>query len=211
MTELTYFIGVVVSFVLTMIIGNYLYFVEHKKKYNFLNMFPFEMESKKNSKLTLLFRILLAVFISICSIDILYLFIFHFDSNFLTRFIGGILLLEGFMILGTFLVSTKLYKGHILVSSSLFILNMMSYFVLGYISLVNEYELWITIVSFVVGSILLIIILLPSLKEGFTLNKIGDEDNYILERKKVNLLSLFEWISILTFILNLLLNTIIYI
>ena len=108
MTELTYFIGVVVSFVLTMIIGNYLYFVEHKKKYNFLNMFPFEMESKKNSKLTLLFRILLAVFISICSIDILYLFIFHFDSNFLTRFIGGILLLEGFMILGTFLVSTKL-------------------------------------------------------------------------------------------------------
>lgn len=211
MTELTYFIGVVVSFVLTMIIGNYLYFVEYKKKYNFLNMFPFEMESKKNSKLTLLFRILLAVFISICSIDILYLFIFHFDSNFLTRFIGGILLLEGFMILGTFLVSTKLYKGHILVSSSLFILNMMSYFVLGYISLVNEYELWITIVSFVVGSILLIIILLPSLKEGFTLNKIGDEDNYILERKKVNLLSLFEWISILTFILNLLLNTIIYI
>ena len=125
MKELLLCISVIVSFIISYIIGNLIYRLDKKKNFNILNSFPFEMISKRNN-LNLLFRILLSIFISLCCIDILYLFIYHYDSNFLSRFIGIVLILEALMILGLFIVSSILYKGHIFISLLFYILNIIS-------------------------------------------------------------------------------------
>lgn len=209
MKEVSLFISVIVSFLLTMIIGNFLYKFENKKAFNYLNTFPFEMESKKDSKITLLFRILLGVFICISCIDVLYLLIFHYDSNFNSRFLGGMLILEAFMILGVFLVSTQLYKGHIIVSSLLFVLNSFSYIVLGYNSLINNHPLWVSIVSFIIGFILLIIMFSPLLKDWFKITRKVENDEETTSRMKINLFVFNEWINILFYISMLLICTIV--
>ena len=74
MKELIFCVGVIVSFIICFIIGNFIYRLDNKKNFNILNSFPFEMISKRNN-FNLLFRILLAIFISLSCIDILYLFI----------------------------------------------------------------------------------------------------------------------------------------
>ena len=210
MTELVILILVITSFLISMIIGNYMYKIENKKVFNYLNTFPFEMESKKNNGFTLLFRILLGLFIVLTCIDILYLFIFHFDSALNTRFLGGVLLLDALLLFGLFIINGRLYKGHIFISSSIFVLTSIGYLMLGYISIVNEKPLYVTIISFVVGSLLLIVIFLPLLKEGFKLEVESSEENYITSRKKFNLLVFNEWINIVLVIILLILYTTIY-
>ena len=210
MTKLILFICVIVSFILTMLVGNYLYKVENKKAFNYLNVFPFEMESKKDPKLTMFFRILLAIFISFSCVDILILLIFQMNSNFNSRFLGGILILESMMLLGTFLISTKSYKGHIFVSSVFFGLNFISYILLGYNSLLNGKPLVISIISFIIGFILLIIMLSPLLKDWFKLDKREENEEIITSRKKVNLYVINEWSNVILFIINLLINTILF-
>ena len=74
MKELLFCVGVIVSFIICYVIGNFIYRLDNKKNFNILNSFPFEMISKRNN-LNLLFRILLSIFISLSCIDILYLFI----------------------------------------------------------------------------------------------------------------------------------------
>ena len=187
-----------------------MYKIENKKVFNYLNTFPFEMESKKNNGLTLIFRILLGLFIVLTCIDILYLFVFHFDSVLNTRFLGGVLLLDALLIFGLFIINGRLYKGHIFISSSIFVLTSIGYLMLGYISIVNEKPLYVTIISFVVGSLLLIVIFLPLLKEGFKLEVESSEENYITSRKKFNLLVFNEWINIVLVIILLILYTTIY-
>lgn len=205
MKELIFCVGVIASFIICFIIGNFIYRLDNKKNFNILNSFPFEMISKRNN-FNLLFRILLAIFISLSCIDILYLFIYHFDSDFLSRFIGIVLILEALMLLGLFLVSSILYKGHILISSLFFVLNIISFILIGYKGIVEKGELWISIIAFIVSFIELIIIFLPQLKNWYKL-EINDEQ-YI--KPKFNLYVFFEWINIITFIVSLTLYTINY-
>ena len=205
MKELLFCISVIVSFIICYIIGNYIYNLDNKKNFNILNSFPFEMISKRNN-LNLLFRILLSIFVSLSSIDVLYLFIYHFDSDFLSRFIGMVMILEALMLIGLFLVSSTLYKGHIFVSSLFLILNIISYILIGYRGIVVEGELWISIICFIIGLVELIIIFLPQLKNWYKL--IEENEAYI--KPKFNLYAFFEWLNIFTFILSLVLYTINY-
>lgn len=205
MKELLFCIGVIVSFIICYVIGNFIYHLDNKKNFNILNSFPFEMISKRNN-LNLLFRMLLSIFISLSCIDILYLFIYHYDSNFLSRFIGIVLILQGLMLLGVFLIPSILYKGHIFVSSLFFILNIISYILIGYRGIVEEGKLWISIICFVVGLLELIIVFLPQLKNWYKLI----EENEVYIKPKFNLYTFFEWLNIFTFILSLVLYTINY-
>ena len=202
MKELLLCISVIVSFIISYIIGNLIYRLDKKKNFNILNSFPFEMVSKKNN-LNLLFRILLSIFISLSCIDILYLFIYHYDSNFLSRFIGIVLILEALMILGSFIVSSILYKGHIFISLLFYILNIISYILIGYRGIVEHSRLFITIICFIIALVELIIIFLPQLKNIYKLNLEGED--YI--KPKFNLYIFFEWVNIFTFILSLILYT----
>ena len=202
MKELLLCISVIVSFIISYIIGNLIYRLDKKKNFNILNSFPFEMVSKKNN-LNLLFRILLSIFISLSCIDILYLFIYHYDSNFLSRFIGIVLILEALMLLGLYIVSSILYKGHIFISLLFYILNIISYILIGYRGIVEHSRLFITIICFIIALVELIIIFLPQLKNIYKLNLEGED--YI--KPKFNLYIFFEWVNIFTFILSLILYT----
>ena len=202
MKELILLVVVIVSFILSMIIGHYMYYLDNKKHFNVFNSFPFEMISKRNS-FNLLFRIILGIFISLSCIDILYLFIYHFDSNFLSRFIGIILILEALMLLGLFLISTILYKGHILVSSVFFVLNIVSFILIGYRGIIEEYPIWISVVCFIISLVELVIVFLPQLKNWYKIKKEDTKVNF-------SLFIFFEWINIFTFILSLILYTINY-
>ena len=59
-------------------------------------------------------------------------------------------------------------------------------------------------------TLLLIVIFLPLLKEGFKLEVESSEENYITSRKKFNLLVFNEWINIVLVIILLILYTTIY-
>lgn len=209
MIEVILFICVVVSFLLAMVIGNYLYKLQRKRKFNYFNNFPFEMENKKDPKLTLLFRILLIAFIGFCCVDILFLLFFPLESDIFSKFLGGILLLEAYMLLGLFLISSVIYKGHIFLSCSFFVLNFMSYVGLGYKVLLDEKPLAISIICFIIGFILLIVMFSPVLREWYKLNKKVTKQEIVITRKRFNLYVFNEWVNILFFILNIFLCLII--
>lgn len=210
MKELAFLICTVISLIISITVGCLLYKKENKKVFNFLNTFPFEMESNKDYKMGLIFRILFGIFISCSTINILYLFIFHYDSNFNTRFIGGVLILGSLMLLGMFLISTKLYKGHIFVSSSFFVLNALGYILYGVYGINYQLPLYLIVISFIIGFILLLLMFSPLLLDWFKLNKKEENDEIITSRLKFNLLAFNEWINIIFFILIILLNTILY-
>lgn len=209
MTELILLLCVLISLIITLLFGNIVYKIENKKNINFFNVFPFELESKNDVRLTFFYRIFLSLFIISCCVDGLYLFFFHYDSYFTSKFLGGIFILSCLMNLGMNLISTKIYKGHIVISSLFFTLNFSSYVLLGIVTLINKfdsYPLWLSIVSFIISGILLIMMFSPVLKNWFKL----DVNETEVKRKKFNLFVFTEWINIFISVLFLILVTIIY-
>ena len=209
MTELILSLCVVFSFIICMIIGCLIYKKKEKKVFNPLNTFPFEIEDKKDFSLTLLFRILLIVFVGVSCVDILYLFMFHFDADFSTKFLSIILLLEAFMLLGLFLVSTRVYKGHIIINCLFVVLNVIAYFILGVSAISNKKDLWLIITSITIGVILLVLLLLPNMKEGYKLDKVESEELEI-KKKTFNFYIFNEWLNILFFMILLVISSVQY-
>ena len=76
------------------------------------------------------------------------------------------------------------------------VLNVLSYFLLAYLPFRENfvfYPMWLTIVSIIIGLILLLILLLPSLKNWYILKKEDELDN---ENKKYNKAKkVMEWVQ----------------
>ena len=186
-------------FICSMIIGYICHNFSNKEKFNFLINFHFEMKSQSN-KLTLIFRITLAFFCGICSIDSLVLF--FISSNYLIEKILSLtLIFNSFLLVSLFINDMKSYKPHLVNSILFMIFNVISYALLGYFTFRSNfvfYPLWFGIVCFVIAVILLFIALLPRLKNWYVLKK-DEEGN--LSRGKIFPLAFIEWINILFYVL----------
>lgn len=201
MKELYINIVLFLSFILSQIVGllitNYSQ-KDKKEKYNYLNKFPFEMSSTQ-SNYNLIFHITLGLFCGMCALSSIVL-LFQNGQYFLERVLCFILVINSFALLSLFMVDFRQYKVHLVNSIIFTILNLMAYFLLGYLSIrssFNEYKMWIFIISLIIFLFLLVSLFLPSLKKWYILKQ-DDEGNYI--RGKVFPLALFEWINIFLFL-----------
>lgn len=186
-------------FICSMIIGYISYNFNRNERFNFLVSFPFEMKSKSN-RLTLIFRITLAFFCGISSVDSLVLF-FISSSYAIEKILSLLIIFNSFLLVSLFIIDTKSYKAHLVNSILFMVLNSFSYGLLAYLTFRSNfvfYQMWIGIVSLVISLIILFIALLPSLKNWYVLKK-DEEGN--LSRGKIFPLAFIEWINILFYVL----------
>ncbi len=181
---------------------------EKKNRYNFLINFPYEMGSR-SPKLNLVFRLVLALFCGVCSISsIVILFV---DGIYLLEKVLSLLLIfNSFLLIGLFLLNMNNYKIHLANSISFMVINSISYFLIGYLPLRNNftfYPLWISIVGFIIFAMMIFLLLLPCVKNWYMLKK-DDEGNMI--RGKIFPLAALEWVNILMYILIFVILTINY-
>lgn len=197
-------------FITSTFVGLIIYKMEKKKKYSFLNMFPFELKNDHNGYLTLLFRILLAITIALLSLTSMNLFFFDVRATFIIKAEGIILLFTSLIMISLFILSFKSVKAHIIASSFFSTMVFISYLLFGYITVINHFELFYlyqTILAFIGSLIELILIFLPSLRNWFKMGKKKEnEEGYI--RSKFNTLSILEWSSIILYILLYILITV---
>ena len=178
------------------------------KKYNFLNMFPYEMKSE-NPSLLLTFRSVLALFCGVCCIVSIYIF-FVKDELLISRILSFGLLINSFLLLTMFTVDMRNYKLHLYISIIFSILNIINYALYGYLGIrynFTKYPLGVTITCFILAIILLTLILLPTFKNWYLLKK--DEDGN-LSRGKIFPLAILEWINLISFVLLFLITGITY-
>ena len=189
----------IVLFIISMIVGRYIYSFEKKEKYNYLTMFPYEIKPKAYG-LLITFRGLLALWLGVCSISSIYIFFIN-QYLLIEKVLTLVIVINAFLILSLFVVDMKNYKLHqgLAVFSSLF--NIFIYLLLGYLGIrfaFTKYPLALTIISFVIALVLIVILLLPSLKNWYILKR-DEEGN--LTRGKIFPLAFFEWINIISFVL----------
>lgn len=197
---------VILTFLISIIIGLINYRNDKKKPYSFFGMFPFELKSERNSIFNLIFRIVLALSISAMAGDALYLLIYNISSIFLTKSLGIFLIITSIILISLFIIDFKSLNNHLLGSSIFITLVFIDYALFGYIALVNVNDLFFTyqgIVSLVIAFILLLFMVYPPLVNWYKNKKVNKKDSEESEyqRKKVNLLALFEWSSIFLFVL----------
>ena len=186
-------------FICSMIIGYISYNYNRNERFNFLVSFPFEMKSKSN-RLTLIFRITLAFFCGISSVDSLVLF-FISSSYAIEKILSLLIIFNSFLLVSLFIIDTKSYKAHLVNSILFMVLNSFSYGLLAYLTFRSNfvfYQMWIGIVSLVISVIILFIAFLPNLKNWYVLKK-DEEGN--LSRGKIFPLAFIEWINILFYVL----------
>ena len=186
-------------FICSMIIGYISYNYNRNERFNFLVSFPFEMKSKSN-RLTLIFRITLAFFCGISSVDSLVLF-FISSSYAIEKILSLLIIFNSFLLVSLFIIDTKSYKAHLVNSILFMVLNSFSYGLLAYLTFRSNfvfYQMWIGIVSLVISIIILFIASLPNLKNWYVLKK-DEEGN--LSRGKIFPLAFIEWINILFYVL----------
>lgn len=199
MKDLYIFFVLFIVFIFSMIVGINITNFNKKKKYNFLVNFPFEMESS-SFKLTLIFRFVLALFCGMCSICSIY-FLFVNGKYLLEKFLSLVLVFNSFLLVSLFVIDMKNYKAHLANSIIFMVLNAISYFLLGYIPLRDNFDLypmWMMIVGFIFFVIMMFLLLLPSIKNWYIMKK-DEEGN--LTRGKIFPLALIEWVNILLYLL----------
>lgn len=199
MKDLYIYFVLFVVFIFSLIVGINITNFNRKKKYNFLINFPFEMESS-SFKLNIIFRFVLALFCGMCCICSIY-FLFINGNYLLEKFLSLILVFNSFLLVSLFVINMKNYKAHLANSIVFMALNAVSYFLLGYIPLrdnFNYYPIWMMISGFILFALMMFLLLLPSIKNWYIMKK--DEDGS-LTRGKIFPLALLEWINILLYLL----------
>lgn len=189
----------VVIFICTIWIGFLVTNYNKKEKYNLLNHFPFEMKSE-SLKLTLIFRFTLALFCGICSIASIIL-LFVNGTYLLERFLSCLLVFNSFMLVNLFVIDMHSYKSHLFNSVIFMVINLLSYFLLFYLPIRDDfvyYSLFILITSLIVFLTIMVLLFLPTLKKWYIIKY--DEKNQE-KRGKLLPLALIEWINIFLYVL----------
>jgi hypothetical protein len=185
--------------VITLSLGCAIYYVDTKEKVSFLRNFPFELRSKKNYNLNILFKSVLSLEV-ILLIFSSYVMFFVNNDIFTSRFLAIILIINAVVLLTLFLFDTTNYKIHVGIASTFMVTNIASFFILGYLSLRDNfaiYPLFVCIASFIVMAILIIVDFAPSLTTWWKMKKSSDsKGNTTYNRGKVFPLALAEWINV---------------
>lgn len=188
-----------ILFLVSIILGALIYNNKDKRKFNFLNMFPFEMKSK-DYRLNNLFYLILTLSLGFVIYVSLYLF-YLYEVVLLSKFLSLSLIFCSLLLISLFVIDFKNYKLHLLTSILFTTLNAMNYAVfsyLGYRFAFTKYPLWSSIIGVVVTIFLLILLLLPSLKSWYLLKK---NQNNEFVRGRIHPYAFIEWINIILYIL----------
>lgn len=208
-TVIMTFIILVMSFILLIIFGltNFLHF--HKKKYNFLGNFPFELHSEYGMKINNYIRSLILLFVlSSIFYQIAIFSSVNIISHTVTIVFGSLCTLSIGMMFFVNLNNTKLHLLSVTLSLTLSILSFISLVYLGLktpLFIENEMVLYILCGVFIVGQFSLIFF--PQMKTWMNFKEvISDDGTVFYERGKYNFLSSLEWIIIFSHITYLLIS-----
>ena len=183
--------AVLLSFILLIIFGCFLYRLATKKKYSILSFFPFEIFQYKNGNLNIILQILCIIFCATYGI---------FNINVFTTYFGTFFKIEiVFASFITILTICIFYlrigsdKIHIIASTFFLVFSAMNSFYLSYILFITNYILVYKALNYIIFGIAIIklgLILNPKMKTCFKLYKDEDGDLY---RPKVFYLAFSEW------------------
>jgi hypothetical protein len=176
---------------------------DNGEKYSFLRNFPFELKVNDNNGLNLLFKCVLGLSVGLMMFSS-YLTFFVDTDIFTSKFLAVFLVFDSLAYLTIFLFDTTSYKIHVGIASTLFVFNIAIYFILGYLSIRDNFQIvpmWVCIASFVVLGCLIIVNLLPSLANWYYLKKEKSNKGEIYSRGKVFILALVEWINVFAVII----------
>ena len=183
--------AVLLSFILLIIFGCFLYRLATKKKYSILSFFPFEIFQYKNGNLNIILQILCIIFCATYGI---------FNINVFTTYFGTFFKIEiVFVSFITILTICVFYlrigsdKVHIIASTFFLVFSAMNSFYLSYILFITNYILVYKALNYIIFGIAIIklgLILNPKMKTCFKLYKDEDGDLY---RPKVLYLAFSEW------------------
>ena len=183
--------AVLLSFILLIIFGCFLFRLATKKKYSILSFFPFEIFQYKNGNLNIILQILCIIFCATYGI---------FNINVFTTYFGTFFKIEiVFVSFITILTICIFYlrigsdKVHIIASTFFLVFSAMNSFYLSYILFITNYILVYKALNYIIFGIAIIklgLILNPKMKTCFKLYKDEDGDLY---RPKVFYLAFSEW------------------
>ncbi len=187
-----------VSFVCTIIFGTINYKDCFHKKFNFLQMFPYEMGDRPQMKITNYFRLVLALFVvSTAVLQIRLLSSVAILSHFLTMIFGTLTVIS---LASLFLIPMQNAKVHITFFSFSYVLNILTYAFFAYFLKMtpiyvkgNEIYFWLSIVMIVIQVGLLFF---PQLYKWYLLEEREENGETTLQRPKVMYLALIEWLSV---------------
>lgn len=196
-------ISVLATFVITIGFGLIVYRSNKLGNYSFLNMFPFEMKSNDNEILNIVFRILVTIVTCLSVSYILLSLYFNIYAILLTKFLAGVMIVTSILLISLFIINFRSLKNHFMMNSLFGTLVFSSYLLFGYLTIRLEfeyYQLYQTIIAFVMAGILLILMFVPLFTSWFKNKKVIDEsgkENIV--RKKINTLCVLEWFEIFSF------------
>ncbi|MGM9858001.1 MAG: hypothetical protein ACI311_01970 [Bacilli bacterium] len=183
--------AVLLSFILLVFFGCFLFKLATKKNYSLLSYFPFEIFHYKNGNLNIILQVLCIIFCATYGI---------FNINVFTSYFGSLFKIEiVFIAFITILTICIFYlqigsdKVHIIGSVFFLVFSTMNSFYLSYILYVTNYILVYKAVNYIIfglAIIKLVLILNPKMKTCFKLYKDEDGDLY---RPKVFYLAFCEW------------------
>ena len=183
--------AVLLSFILLIIFGCFLFRLATKKKYSILSFFSFEIFQYKNGNLNIILQILCIIFCATYGI---------FNINVFTTYFGTFFKIEiVFVSFITILTICIFYlrigsdKVHIIASTFFLVFSAMNSFYLSYILFITNYILVYKALNYIIFGIAIIklgLILNPKMKTCFKLYKDEDGDLY---RPKVFYLAFSEW------------------
>lgn len=188
--------------IVTIVLGRCIV-IKEEDKYSFLRNFPFELRTKDNYGLNLLFKIVLGLSVGLMMFSS-YLTFFIDNDIFTSKFISVFLILDSLAYLTLFLFDTTSYKIHVGIASVFFAFNIAVYFILGYLAIRDNFQivpLGVCVVSFIIFGLLIIINFLPSLSNWYRLKKENNNKGTVYTRGKVFTLALVEWINVFSIIL----------
>lgn len=194
---LLFFSLTVFSFFTAILIGQsqIKYFL--KQKFSFLNEFPFELHRVKNNLFTLILTSVLIIGgIAFFGFNYVVFFTNYLFTTILLLLVAGFLALS---LIGLFFLLQGQINYHVL-NSSIFMVLVLVYQALiiynYFVTPFQDFAGFLLPLVAILGSIQLVIILNPRLKNWAVLEKSGEEENLNFTRPKIFILPFSEWLSI---------------
>lgn len=195
-------LAILTPFLLALILyqGRFFYQVQQKRKYSFLNEFPYEMTQQIPPKMYQLFLVLGGLFsLSFMSLGF---FLFPYPDvtmNLLLLISWGV---TGVLLFGLFMIDMKIIKVHLMLDTLLIGVSVLNYVLLGTLFLLTPYGTYhivYVIISYAFALFPLAIALNPKLKHWAKMDEqVTSQMEVVIVRPKFFVLAYSEWLLILS-------------
>lgn len=199
-------IVVIMIFSILYVVGRSNYLEYTKEKFDIRSNFPYEMQDNQHFKYNWQVRFL-ALFFCL-SLSLFAVNAFDMKNASSLSLATAVMILNAIFAMLLFIVPMRNASVHMAIAIGQFGLTFLSYaFVSNYVFFFNieEYPLFLGIVSSIFLVIILLLLINPKLYRWMYLDKVEENGEIVLKRPKVMLLPLYEWIfMVLTIVLDLL-------